>query len=113
MLQGMIGALTHFSQRDFLLRHLKVMIAVEMLIRIAKGKSYPRIETISKATGVPASELEKPLRELVEARYLHEMLPRFGPVVMTYKLGAMGGTVMRQLSHRGKRKANGHVVDED
>lgn len=110
MIQGMITALSHFGQRGFGTRHIKVMLTVDMLIKLANGKTYPRLQLISQALGLAEEDVTETLTDLMAARYIHEMVPTFGPLIMTYKPGSMGGTVMRQIFHRGKRKPGGDIA---
>jgi hypothetical protein len=91
-----LNSLTHFGKRNLTLRHLKVLIAVEALIRMSGHKAYPTVEQIAGLIKLKVKHFEKELNDLVELRYLHEMFPTFGPVVKTYKLGPMGGTFIKR-----------------
>jgi hypothetical protein len=43
------------------------------------------------------------LRELVERKYLHETVPTYGALICRYRLGAMGGTVLRSMMSKPKK----------
>lgn len=111
-IQGMLHALTHFGRKHLTLRHLKVMMGVELMCKVTNGRAHPRATDVAGLIGVPHTEFESELRDLVEYRYLHELMPTFGPLIMTYKLGSMGGTVMRQMLAAGKLKPGGALPEE-
>lgn len=109
-IQGMLKGLAHFNRKSMSLRHVKVFMAVEMLIRVTKGRAYPNRSMIGQAIGVKNEHFRDVLADLVAARYLHEELPRYGGAgkseedIMTYKLGSMGGTIMRQIMPKAPDK---------
>lgn len=87
------------------------MLGVQLMLNVTKSKAFPNAAQIGSMIGVEPGDFTKELAELVEGRYLHEMHPTFGPLVHTYKLGAMGGTLMRLVLSNGKLKPGG-VIDE-
>lgn len=94
-LQAMIKGLHHFNERNLSGRHLKVLMAVELCIKAARVN--PRVIDIATFTQLKPEDFEAELRELVELRYLHEEYPTFGPLIYRYKLGSMGGTLLRKM----------------
>ncbi|ARK07491.1 hypothetical protein LAV_00116 [Sphingobium phage Lacusarx] len=95
-LQAMIKGLQHLNTRHFTMRHMKVLMAAQLCIRIMKG-GYPRAVDIATFARLEVPDFEAELRELVEKKYLHEIVPSFGPLVMRYKIGSMGGTLLRKM----------------
>ena len=94
-LQAMIKGIEHFNSRQLSMRHLKVLMAVELCIRVTKVN--PRVTDIATFARLKPEDFESELRELVDKRYLHEIMPKFGAIVMRYKLGSMGGTFLRSM----------------
>jgi RIO-like serine/threonine protein kinase len=93
MLQTMIKGLHHFNTRSLTLRHFKVLMAVQLCMKAMKTE--PRMRDIAAFVQLPVEEFEDELRELIDKRYLHEVVPLTGE--LRYKLGAMGGTVLRRM----------------
>jgi hypothetical protein len=89
--------MNNFGGRGLQRRHVKVLIGVYQFTRITGGKAFPKDTEIAGQIGVAPEEFESELRDLVEMRYLHEIMPTFGPLTMRYKLGSVGGTLMRQI----------------
>ena len=102
-MQGMLRGLAHFNRKNMTLRHFEIFLTVEMLIRVTKRRSYPNRSMIGQAIGLKPDVFRQEMIDLVAARYLHEELPRYGgsgkteDEIMTFKLGSMGGTVMKQV----------------
>ncbi len=107
----MLKAVTHCVQKDLTFRHLKVMLGVQLMLNVTKSKTYPNASQIAAMIGVAVGDFKKELNDLVEGRYLHEMHPTFGPLIHTYKLGSMGGILMRQTLSGGKLKPGGTLPD--
>lgn len=104
-MQATLGLLQHFGSRGLTLRHLKILMAVEFFCRLTKGKAYPSTIKIAQYSGVDSAQFECELRELVELKYLHEMVPTYGSLILTYKLGAKGGSMMRKFfGRKGKKR---------
>lgn len=104
-LQAIIKGLQHFNKQQLSMRHLKVLVATEMYIRIVHGRSFPKASEIGSLIQIAPEDFEEELRELCEKRYLHEITPTFGECIMRYKTGSMGGTILRKMLNRpAKRK---------
>ncbi len=100
-LKGFIHAADHLSRKGLTLRHLQILMAVEMLIVVMSGRSFPRVSEIQSQVGMKPEEFAGELSELVEMRYLHETIPTFGPLSKTtYKIGPMGGSLMKRMLRR-------------
>lgn len=108
-LQAMIKGLHHFNERHLSGRHLKVLMAVELCIKVAKIK--PRVADIATFAQLRAEDFADELRELVELRYLHEEYPTFGPLIYRYRIGSMGGTVLRKMMKKDPLPALRHPSD--
>lgn len=99
----MMKGLAHFNKKGFTLRHLKLMMAVEYMIRVTKGKSYPNRSMLGQVMGLRPEKFRQELIDLIHGRYLHEELPRYGGAgktddeIMTYKLGSQGGAIMKHI----------------
>lgn len=107
MCQGFLKGLKHFSSNGWTFRHLEVVVGVEEFIRITHSRRYPTAAQIGSRIGVHPDEFEFELRQLIEYRYLHEMHPTFGPLIHTYKLGAVGGSIVRHMLPLDKFKPSG------
>jgi hypothetical protein len=104
LLQGLIAGMHHVSERHLTLRHFKLILTVYTI-----GKAYngtkPNREMISAICRLAVKDLDPELTELVDKRYLVECIPTFGAVTSkntTYKLGSMGGTLMRHITGASK-----------
>lgn len=93
MLQTLIRGMHHFNQRSLTMRHFKVLMGVKLCTKAMKTE--PRKRDIAAFIQLPEDEFEAELRELVDKRYLHEIVPLTGE--FRYKLGAMGGTILRRV----------------
>lgn len=102
-MQGMLSGLMHFGERGLTLRHLKIMVAVGMFCRVTKNKTFPTINRIAGLIHREPLDFAGEITDLVEKRYLHPVVPTFGECVITYKLGAGGGTLMRLMLQKSKR----------
>lgn len=52
---------------------------------------------------MPVEDLTNVLHDLTNKRYLHEIVPLFGELVPSYKVGSMGGTFLRSNFGDGKK----------
>lgn len=107
-MQAMIKGLTHFQRRNMTPRHFKVLMAVKLCLKTMKVP--PRVEDIATFARLKPQDFRDELAELVELKYLHEVVPQFGDLVMTYKLGSRGGSLVSHLLERkdkceGKKEA--------
>ncbi len=105
----MLKGLSHCVQRGLTLRHLKVLLGVQMMLNITHSKLFPNASQIAGMINVLEADFEPELDYLVEERYLHRIHPNFGPLIYTYKLGAMGGTLMRLILSNGQLKPGGVI----
>lgn len=103
-LQAMIRGMHHFNSRQLTMRHVKVLMATELWIKAVQAKAFPRANDIGTACQLTLPEFQGELRDLVEKRYLHEIVPPFGDI--RYKIGAMGGTVLRTILGRKRKQAS-------
>jgi hypothetical protein len=103
-LQAMIKGLRHFGARpEFTMRHFKVLAAVELCLKLAKRPAT--IADIESFSSLKREEFEQHVRDLVAHRYLHEVVKTFGDGTPAYKMGSMGGTMMRTMfKHLSKAK---------
>lgn len=92
----MILGLHHLNERHLTLRHLKIILAVYLAFR-AYNKTWPTASMIGVITRLDVCEFDAEVRELVELRYLHEEVPIYGSGSVCYRLGSMGGTLMRHI----------------
>lgn len=86
----------HIGERHLNLRHFKLILTVYMVGRAFNG-TKPNRTMIAAVARMQEKDLDPELSELVERRYLVENIPTYGKVVKTYKLGSMGGTLMRHI----------------
>jgi hypothetical protein len=93
MLQTLIKGMHHFNQRALTMRHFKVLMGVKLCTKAMNIE--PRKRDIAAFIQLPEDEFEDELRELIDKRYLHEVVPLTGE--FRYKLGSMGGTVLRRM----------------
>lgn len=100
----MVRGLQHFQAKNLSIRHMKVLLLTELCLRtLHAGRGTKEVDqnptaiNIASLGGVKVCDIERELDELVELRYLHETIPTFGAIVKRYKLGSMGGTVMRRM----------------
>lgn len=99
LVQGFINGMHHIDERLMSVRHLKLLMTVYLINR-AFAKVYPTRKQISAMSKVPVDNLDPELAELVDKRYLVEIIPTFGNLTETYKLGSMGGTLMRHIMRK-------------
>lgn len=109
LLQGFITGMHHMGERQLNLRHLKLIMTVYLI-----GKAYngtkPNRTMIAAVGRLDEQELDPELTELVDKRYLVETIPVYGHVTnvnTTYKLGSMGGTLMRHVTGGNSRPVHG------
>lgn len=96
----MIAGMHHVGERHLNLRHFKLIITVYTIAKAYNG-TKPNREMIAAIGRMAVKDLEPELSELVEKRYLVENIPTYGTVTAkntTYKLGSMGGTLMRHIT---------------
>lgn len=66
------------------------------------GKAFnvpaPNKVLIATVARLDATELEPELSELVDKRYLSTVVNTYGDLNVCYKLGSMGGTLMRHMA---------------
>jgi len=94
----MVQSLDHFERKGLTARHLKVFFAVELFISISQARTKPDDKGIGMLLGMHVEDFRKELEELVENRYLHRMHPTYGELIYTYKIGSLGGTLMRKVA---------------
>lgn len=100
LIQGFIAGMHHINARHLTIRHLKLIMTVYLIGRAYNG-TKPNRTMIAAVARLDEVELDPELTELVDKRYLVETFPTFGNVTSkntTYKLGSMGGTLMRHIS---------------
>jgi hypothetical protein len=98
LLQGLITGMHHMSERHLSVRHLKLVIVVYLIGKVYNG-TQPNRAMISAIARLDEDELDPELRELVDKRYISEIVPTYGDASKTtYKLGSMGGTLMRHIA---------------
>lgn len=91
------------TERHLTVRHLKLIMVVYLIGR-AFNNIFPSKNMIAAIARMDVDQLEPELAELVDKRYLTEIVQKYGDMKLTYKLGSMGGTLMRHVS--GVTKAN-------
>lgn len=96
LIQGFVNGMHHISERHLTLRHLKIIMVVYLIGKAFNGQQ-PDAKMIAAIGKVAVEDLQPELTELVDKRYLVEQFPRYGDVKLTYKLGSMGGTLMRHV----------------
>lgn len=84
------------SERHMTVRHLKLLIVVYLIGRVFNG-TCPTRSMIASIARLDVEQLDPELTELVDKRYIVEVMETYGNVRMTYKLGSMGGTLMRHI----------------
>lgn len=100
-LQAMIRGAEHFSKPHLSMNHLKVVMAVELCMK-ATGFA-PRVQEIATFSRLKVGDFKCELSELCERNYLHEVVPLFGEVTR-YKIGRMGGTILKQMLDRKPKR---------
>lgn len=103
-LQAMIKGLEHFSSRHLTMRHLKILMAVELCLKLTSGKLHASSDQIATFTKLQPCDFEAELDLLVEKRYLHMEVELTGPGDPCYKIGSMGGTVLRNMMNRPPKR---------
>lgn len=101
-LQAIIKGLKHMSVKALTPMHLHVLSSVELYIKVTK--QHPTREQIATMGRMNTADFEAELTQLVDRRYLAEVVNTYGDLNLTYKLGSMGGTVLRQMLDRKKAK---------
>jgi hypothetical protein len=112
LIQGFISGMHHISERHLTLRHLKLIMTV-FLIGKAYNGTKPNRTMIAAVARIDERDLDPELTELVDKRYLVETIPTFGHVTSkttTYKLGSMGGTLMRHIMGGNSRAV--HAISD-
>jgi hypothetical protein len=105
LIQGIIAGMHHVGERHLNLRHFKLLMTVYLIGRAYNG-TKPNREMIAAIARLQINDLDPELTELVDKRYLVENIPTFGHVTSkntTYKLGSMGGTLMRHITGGNSR----------
>lgn len=112
-LQAIIKGAHHFNSRQLTMRHFKVLMAVKLCLITMKRE--PRALDIATFSRLKLEDIREVLCDLVERQYLHEVMPPFGDLVMTYKLGSRGGTVLRHMmsSEKAKPRKDGGKAQEE
>jgi hypothetical protein len=88
----------HMSERHLTVRHLKLVIVVYLIGKAYNGV-HPNRTMIGAIARLDERELDPELSELVDKRYISEIVPTYGDASKTtYKLGSMGGTLMRHIA---------------
>lgn len=101
VLRAYLYGLQFFRRKNLSVRHLKVIIAVEMLQPHRKEGCYPGIPAIAAHLKLRETQIKQELLDLVEARLVHEIVPKYGDCdKRTYKLGALGGSFMKKILGR-------------
>lgn len=99
-LKAYLYGLQFFRRKNLSIRHLKVIIAVEML-QPAQGGCYPGLFAIAAHLKLRDTQIKQELRDLVEGRFVHEIVPKYGDCEkLTYKLGPLGGSFMKKILDR-------------
>lgn len=94
-LQSLVFGLHHFDSRDLSMRHFRLIVAVELCKRVFKVNGTKA--QIALLARIKESELEPEFSQLLEKKYLHEIVPTYGSGPFTYKLGSVGGTLVKHL----------------
>ena len=96
-LQAMIKGLVHFNKRSLTDVHIKVLMAVKLCIKVSKGAiAAPTVKQITMFYR-GKEDWSQELKELVELRYLTEVINTYGEIVPTYRIGSMGATALRNM----------------
>jgi DNA-binding MarR family transcriptional regulator len=94
----MVQSHNHFEANGYSTLHLKVFFAVELFISVSKERTFPDEKGLGELLGLRVGDFSKELEELVEKRYLHKRHSKYGELVYTYKIGSLGGTLMRRIA---------------
>lgn len=101
-LQSIIRGMKHIASKSQLTPdHFRVLAAVELGQKVM-GKP-PTIEALESLAQMKRKELDPIMRDLIEGKYVHEVMNTYGKLEMRYKLGPQGGTSMRVLLNRSKK----------
>jgi hypothetical protein len=105
-LQAMIRGLEHFDSRNLSMLHLKILMAVELCLKLTSGKLHATADQIATFTRLQPEDFASELDVLVDKRYLHEDIEPFGGETTKphYKIGSMGGTVLRNMMNRPPKR---------
>lgn len=100
-LNAYLYGLQFFRRKNLTAYHLKVILAVELLQPSHKDGNYPGRAAIATHLKLREAEIKQELDDLVEMRFVHELVPRYGDCDnRTYKLGALGGSFMKKILNR-------------
>lgn len=101
MLGAYLYGLQLFRRKNLSVRHLKVILGVEMLQPNHKDGCYPSVAAIAAHVKLRDTQIRQELLDLIELRFVHEIIPRYGDCdKRTYKLGSLGGTFMKKILNR-------------
>lgn len=104
-LKAMIKGLDHFSSRNLSMCHLRVLLAVELCLKATLGRLDASADQIAAFTGLKVADFDKELEHLVDRRYLHMEIEAFKKDAKPrYKIGSMGGTVLRNMMNRPPKR---------
>ena len=100
-LGSFLYGLQFFRRKNLSIRHLKVLLATEM-IRLNNANAPPPTRLkIATHLKLRERDIRQEVCDLVEMRLLHEIIPRFGDCDnCSYKLGPLGGSVMKKILDR-------------
>lgn len=100
-LGSFIYGLQYFRRKNLSIRHLKVLLATEMIRLQNTAAPHPTRLKIANHLKLRETEIRQEVCDLVEMRILHEVIPRFGDCDnCSYKLGPLGGSFMKKILDR-------------
>jgi RIO-like serine/threonine protein kinase len=100
-LQGLGYAARFFGRKNLTLLHLELLASIELLSLSGATGTFPSKEKIAKHLKLDERKFIQELKDLVEHRLVHEIIPTYGDASKTtYKLGATGGSIMMRILHR-------------
>lgn len=103
-MRAIITGLRHFNGKTSTSRHFSLLIAVALYYKMFN--KHATVTDLSEIARLKVGEFDKELDDMVERRYLHEMVPTFGPLRKTYKLGSVGGTIIRSMRESANGKSS-------
>lgn len=72
-----------------------------MLQPNGKGGCYPSVAAVAAHLKLRDTQIRQELLDLMELRFVHEIIPRYGDCEKTtYKIGSLGGTFMKKILNR-------------